>query len=99
MREHPYAGPSDTNDFDDLGPDEASRMLRAYKLHGDAFEDATDEEMLGCGWLLEDPLGLVRDRATRLRQAVRELNAAVELAKHMGAPDRDVGDAEGQSPS
>ena len=97
MREHPYAGPSDTNDFDDLGPDEASRMLRAYKLLGDAFEDASDEELFGRGWLLEDPLELVRDRAARLRQAVRELNAAVELAKHMGASDRDVGDAEGRS--
>jgi len=99
MRDHPYAGPSDTNDFDDLEPDEASRMLRAYKLLGDAFEDATDDEMLGRGRLLEDPLELIRDRAARLRQAVRELTAAVELAKHMGVSDRDVGDAEGQPPA
>jgi hypothetical protein len=99
MRERPYAGPSDTNDFDDLNPDEASRMLRAYKLLGDAFEDATDEEMLGYGRLLENSLELVRDRAARLRQAVRELNAAIELAKHLGVPDRDVGDAEGESPA
>lgn len=99
MREHPYAGPSDTNDFDDLNPDEASRMLRAYKLLGDAFEDATDDEMIGRGWLLEDPFELVRDRAARVRQAVRELNAAVELANHLGLSDREVGEAEGRSPA
>lgn len=95
MREPPYAGPSDTNGFDDLDPDEASRMLRAYKLLGDAFEDATDDELRGRGWLLEDPLELIRDRAARLRQAVREFTAAIELAKHKGASDDDVRDAGG----
>lgn len=94
MRDHPYAGPDYTNDFDGLDPERASHILRAYKLLGDAFEDATDDEMMSRGWLLDDPLALVQDRAARLQQAVRELTAAVELARHQGLSAGEIHQSE-----
>lgn len=66
--------------------EQAFHELQAYKLLGDAFED----ELRQRERMLDDPLRLVRDRAEKLRQAVRELGAALELARHQGVPEAEL---------
>lgn len=96
-REVPYSGPSDTNDFDGLEADEMSASLYAYRLLGDCFEDATDAEMFGRGFHLEDPLSLVRERGEDHAKARRQLAAAVHLARYKGTSWRAIGAALGMS--
>lgn len=81
MRGKPYAGPSDTNDFDGLSPDQMAKAMHEYQLLGECFETVTDEDMMGRGWAIEDPLILVEGHADNLRRAQRELAAAVALAR------------------
>lgn len=73
MRPHRYTGPTGTNDFDDLTADEMSELVASYKLLGECFEDASAEEMLGRGFLMDVPLELVRDKFEKVAQARREL--------------------------
>ena len=84
MRGTPYAGPSDTNDFDNLSPDQMAKAMHEYQLLGECFETVTDEDMMGRGWAIEDPLILVEGHADNLRRAQRELAAAVALARARG---------------
>ncbi|MHA7306609.1 hypothetical protein ACX80E_15435 [Arthrobacter sp. TMN-49] len=101
MRGKPYAGPSDTNDFDGLSPDQMAKAMHEYQLLGECFETVTDEDMMGRGWAIEDPLILVEGHADNLRRAQRELAAAVALALARGtswtaiaeALDMNVNDA------
>lgn len=51
--------------------------------------------MDGRGWLIEDPLELVRDRSERLAKAERELKAAVQLARQRGTGWREIDTALG----
>lgn len=91
MRDAPYAGPSDTNDFDDLTPDDAAKLLHQYRLLGDCFERSTDDEMMGRGWLIDDWWALVENKQDPLMRAERELTAAVKLARNEGASWADIG--------
>lgn len=84
MRGTPYAGPSDTNDFDGLSPDEMAKAMHRYQLLGECFETVTDEDMMGRGWAIDSPLILVEGHADNLRRAQRELAAAVALALNQG---------------
>lgn len=84
MREKPYAGPSDTNDFDNLSPDQMAKAMHEYQLLGECFETSTDEDMMGRGWAIDSPLILVEGHADNLRRAQRELAAAVTLARARG---------------
>lgn len=90
-----YTGPRDTNDFDDLDPDQAVATMAAYRLLGEAFEDASEEDMLGRGWLLEVPLELVRALAQRRVKAEREVLAAIKLARLQGESDAGIAEAAG----
>lgn len=90
-----YTGPRDTNDFDNLDPDQAVATMAAYKLLGEAFEDASEEDMLGRGWLLEVPLELVRALAQRRVKAEREVLAAIKLARLQGESDAGIAEAAG----
>ncbi|MDJ0318573.1 hypothetical protein [Arthrobacter antibioticus] len=40
MRDKPYAGPSDTNDFDGLSPDEMAKAMYEYQLLGECFRNS-----------------------------------------------------------
>ncbi|WP_458117293.1 hypothetical protein [Arthrobacter sp. D2-10] len=93
MRDTPYAGPSDTNDFDDLTPDEAAKLLNSYRLLGDCFELSDDEDMLGRGWLMEDWRTLLEGHQEQLERAQRVLGAAVKLARNQGADWHDIAKA------
>ena len=84
MRSKPYAGPSDTNDFDGLTPDQMAKALHEYQLLGECFETVTDQDMMGRGWAIDSPLILVEGHADNLRRAQRELAAAVALARNKG---------------
>jgi len=56
--------------FDELTPDQGAALAGAYWHLGDAFEDRCDDEMLGLGFHLEDPWGLLQyksDKAARAR--------------------------------
>ena len=97
MRDNPYAGPSDTNDFDGLSPDEMAKAMHEYRLLGECFETLTDDEMMGRGWLIENPLMLVEGHADNLRRAQRELTAAVALARNQGTSWTALADALGMS--
>ncbi|MBG6226660.1 hypothetical protein IWX63_003259 [Arthrobacter sp. CAN_A2] len=90
MRKPPYAGPSDTNDFDDLGPDEAAKLLHSYRLLGDCFELSDDEDMFGRGWLIEGWRDLLEGHQEKLLRAEREMAAAVSLARHEGGSWDDI---------
>lgn len=85
MRDKPYAGPSDTNDFDGLDPDAAGKLMHQYRLLGDCFELSDDDDMIGRGFLIEDWESLLESKQTNLARAQRELAAAVKLACHEGA--------------
>lgn len=85
MRDKPYAGPSDTNDFDGLDPDAAGKLMHQYRLLGDCFELSDDDDMMGRGFLIEDWESLLESKQTNLARAQRELAAAVKLARHEGA--------------
>ncbi|SEF12674.1 hypothetical protein SAMN04489740_4273 [Arthrobacter alpinus] len=93
MRDIPYAGPSDTNDFDRLSPDEMAKAMYEYQLLGECFETVTDEDMMGRGWAIDNPLILVEGHADNLRRAQRELAAAVALARNQGEPWAAIADA------
>lgn len=54
-----YAGPSDTNDFDGLRPDEMAKAMHEYQLLGECFEAVTDEDTMGKGWVIDSQLILV----------------------------------------
>lgn len=54
-----YTGPNDTDDSNDLGPDQAAALMATYKLLGEAFGDSADEDRLGHGWLIELALEMV----------------------------------------
>lgn len=97
MRGKPYAGPSGTNDFDDLSPDEMAKAVHEYRLLGECFETLTDEEMMGRGWAIDSPLILVEGHADNLRRAQRELAAAVDLARSQGKSWSAIADALGSS--
>lgn len=90
MRDKPYAGPSDTNDFDNLTPDEAAKLLNRYRLLGDCFEQHDDDEMMGRGWLVDGWRDLIDAKQEALARAERELAAAVKLGRHEGATWRDI---------
>lgn len=90
-----YTGPRDTDDLKGLDPDQAAALMAAYKLLGEAFEDASVDDMLGRGWLLEVPLELVRSYTKRLAKADRELLAAVKLARLQGESDVHIAEATG----
>lgn len=92
-RKPPYAGPSDTNDFDGLTPDQMAEAMHAYRLLGDCFEDSTDEEMMGRGFLIEEPLELIKEKFEQEKKARRELLAAVRLAHYKGNDWREIGTA------
>ncbi|WP_432246284.1 hypothetical protein ACRB8A_20100 (plasmid) [Arthrobacter sp. G.S.26] len=94
-REAPYSGPSGTNDFDGLTADEMAASLHGYRLLGECFEDSTDEEMMGRGFLLDDPLLLVRQRVEDQARVQRELAAAVRLARYKDMNWWDIGEALG----
>lgn len=85
MRDKPYAGPSDTNDFDGLDPDAAGKLMHQYRLLGDCFELSDDDDMMGRGWLIDGWRDLVEGKQSDLARAQRELAAAVKLARHEGA--------------
>lgn len=91
MRDQPYAGPSDTNDFDDLTPDEAAKLLHQYRLLGDCFEQSDDDDMMGRGWLVDGWRELVGGKQEELMRVERELDAAIKLARHEGASWADIG--------
>nr|WP_012311417.1 hypothetical protein [Arthrobacter sp. Chr15]ABR67052.1 unknown [Arthrobacter sp. Chr15] len=97
MRDHPYTGPDNSNDFEGLSPEQASELVTSYRHLGDAFEDRDDDGMFGLGFHLDDPLSLVRDKAARADQARRELAAAVRLARYKGHDWTDIGKALGMS--
>jgi hypothetical protein len=97
MRPHPYTGPTDTNDFDDLTADQMSELVSSYKLLGEAFEDRDDDAMFGYGFHMDDPLNLVKEKADRAAQARRELVAAVRLARYKGQDWREIGVVLGMS--
>lgn len=97
VRPHPYTGPEDTNDFDDLTADEMSELVSSYKLLGECFEDTTAEDMLGRGFLMDVPLELVRDKFDKAAQARRELVAAVKLARFKGLDWHEIGAALGMT--
>jgi hypothetical protein len=90
MRNKPYAGPSDTNDFDNLAPNEVAKMLHQYRLLGDCFEQYDDDEMSGRGWLIDGWRDLVEGKREDLERAQRELAAAVKLARNEGATWNDI---------
>jgi hypothetical protein len=90
MRKEPYSGPAGANDFDGLSVDDASRLLNSYRLLGDCFEDATDEEMLGRGWLIDGWRDLVEGHHQRAEKARREFVAAIRLARNEGASWREL---------
>ncbi|MHA7284193.1 hypothetical protein [Arthrobacter sp. TMS2-4] len=90
MRNPPYAGSNDTNDFDDLGPNEAAKMLQSYRLLGDCFELSDDEDLFGWGWLIEGWRDLLVGRQEQLQRAEREMAAAVGLAHHEGGSWDDI---------
>ena len=92
MRDTPYAGPNDTNDFDELSPDEAAKLLNSYRLLGDCFELSDDADMMGRGWLIEDWRTLLESHQEQLERAERELNAAVKLARNEGGSWHDIAD-------
>lgn len=92
-----YTGPRDTDDLKGLDPDQAAALMAAYKLLGEAFEDATADDMLGRGWLLDVPLELVRSFSQRRAKADRELLAAVKLARLQGEPDVHIAEAAGMA--
>lgn len=96
-REVPYSGPSDTDEFDGLEADEMAAAMHSYRLLGDCFEDSTDDEMFGRGFLLEDPLTLVRQRGEDHAKAQRQLAAAVRLARYKETSWRAIGAALGLS--
>lgn len=56
MRKPPCTGPTDTNEFDDLDPNQAQELLRSYRMLGDCFEDEPAEDLSGRGWLIDSPL-------------------------------------------
>lgn len=89
-RKPPYAGPSETNDFDGLSPDQMAQALHEYGLLGDCFEDATDEEMMGRGFLIEEPLDLITAKFEQEKKARRELLAAIRLAHYKGKDWRAI---------
>lgn len=97
MRAHPYSGPTDTNDFDDLTADEMSELVASYKLLGECFEDASAEDMLGRGFLMDVPLELLKDKFHKAKQTRRELRAAVKLARFKGLDWREIGEALGMT--
>lgn len=96
-RKPPYAGPSDTNDFDNLSPDRMAQALHEYRLLGDCFEDAADEEMMGRGFLIEEPLDLIAAKFEQEKRARRELLAAIRLAHYKGNDWREIGTALGMT--
>lgn len=85
MRDKPYAGPSDTNDFDGLDPDAAGKLMHQYRLLGDCFELSDDDDMMGRGWLIDGWRDLIEGKQSDLARAQRELAAAVKFARHEGA--------------
>ncbi|WP_343320529.1 hypothetical protein AAFM46_16740 (plasmid) [Arthrobacter sp. TMP15] len=93
MRDKPYAGPSGTNEFNELSPDEMAKAMYEYQLLGECFETSSDEEMMGRGWVLENPLILIEGHGDNVRRAKRELTAAVALARHQGVSWTAIGDA------
>ncbi len=97
MRPYPYTGPEDTNDFDGLTADEMSELVASYKLLGECFEDASAEDMLGRGFLMDVPLELVRAKSDKAAQARRELLAAVRLARLKGSGWHQIGAALGMT--
>lgn len=90
VRDKPYAGPSDSNDFDNLAPDETAKLLNRYRLLGDCFEQYDDDEMMGRGWLVDGWRDLIDAKQEALARAERELAAAVKLGRHEGATWRDI---------
>lgn len=90
MRDKPYAGPSDTNDFDGLDPDAAGKLMHQYRLLGDCFEQYDDHEMMGRGWLIDGWRDLVEGKQSDFARAQRELTAAVKLARHEGAAWHEI---------
>ena len=82
MRKPPYAGPDDTNQFNNLTPDKAVRIFTSYRLLGDCFEQCSDDDLLGRGWLIEDWKALLVNRQKQAQRADRELVAAVRLARN-----------------
>ncbi|GAA2174913.1 hypothetical protein GCM10009784_15200 [Arthrobacter parietis] len=93
MRDTPYAGPNDTNDFDELSPDEAAKLLNSYRLLGDCFELSDDADMMGRGWLIEDWRSLLEGHQEKHERAERELKAAVKLALNEGGDWHEIGEA------
>lgn len=93
MRDTPYAGPSDTDDFDGLSPDEMAKVMYEYKLLGECFETSNDDQMLGRVWLIENTSILLEGHADKLRRAQRELAAAVALARSRGQSWLEIADA------
>jgi len=93
MRDKPYAGPSETNDFDNLSPDQMAKAMHEYQLLGECFETVTDEDMMGRGWAIDSPLILVEGHADNLRRAQRELAAAVALARARGNNWTEIAEA------
>lgn len=91
VRQHHYTGPSNTSDFDGLTPDQGAALAGAYRHLGDAFEDRCDDEMLGLGFHLDDPLGLLQYKSDEAARARRELVAAVRLARFQGQDWTDIG--------
>nr|WP_015061909.1 hypothetical protein [Arthrobacter sp. J3.40]AFK89285.1 hypothetical protein [Arthrobacter sp. J3.40] len=96
-RPSPYTGPTETNDFDDLNADQMSELVASYKLLGECFEDASSDDMLGRGFLIDTPLDLLKDKYGRAEQTRRELRAAVRLARFKGLGWRDIGAAMGMA--
>lgn len=79
MRDKPYAGPNDTNDFNNPSPDAMAKAMHEYQLLGECIETLTDDDMMGRGRAIDSPLILVEGHADNLRRAQRELSAAVAL--------------------
>lgn len=90
-RPHPYTGPSNTNDFDGLTPDEGAALAGAYRHLGDAYETLSDDELFGYGFHLDDPLALLEHKAEEAERARRELVAAVRLARFQGKEWAEIG--------
>lgn len=96
-RNAPYTGPSNSSDTAGLDANSMAAALHAYKLLGDCFERATDEQMPEHTMYLDAPLALIREQIEDRSRIERELASAVQLSRHKGISWRAIGAALGVS--
>lgn len=96
-RDVPYTGPSDSSDLAGLDANSMAAALHSYRLLGDCFEKASEDELPELGVYLEAPLALIRERIEDRSRIERELVSAVQLSRHKGISWRAIGAALGVS--